>query len=59
LIKISGESPSVTLSHEIAESISDTNAKTIVKGYDENGRACLYFRENADPVEALAYSING
>ena len=57
--ELAGESPSVTLSREIAESISDTNANTIVKGFDENGRSCLYFRENADPVEALTYGING
>lgn len=48
-----------TLSHEIAESIEDTNANTIVRGYDANGRACLYFRENCDPVEALPYTMDG
>jgi hypothetical protein len=31
------------VSHEIAESISDTNANTIVKGYDENGRASFEY----------------
>lgn len=50
---------SVTLSHEIAESIGDTNANTTIQGYDENGKACLYFRENCDPVENNTYTING
>lgn len=51
--------PSGTVSHEIAESISDPNASTTVKGFDEKGRACLYFYENADPVENDYYQING
>lgn len=52
-------SSSITLSHEIAESISDTNANTTIQGFDENGKACLYFRESADPVENDTYQING
>lgn len=52
-------SSSITLSHEIAESISDTNANTTIQGFDEQGRACLYFQENADPVENDTYQING
>lgn len=52
-------SSSITLSHEIAESIGDTNANTTVQGFDEQGRACLYFRENCDPVENNTYQING
>lgn len=52
-------SASITLSHEIAESISDTNANTTIQGFDENGRACLYFKENCDPVENDTYQING
>lgn len=52
-------SASITLSHEIAESIGDTNANTTIQGYDENGKPCLYFRENCDPVEDNTYQING
>ncbi len=52
-------SSSITLSHEIAESISDTNANTTIQGFDEQGKACLYFLENADPVENNTYQING
>jgi hypothetical protein len=54
-----GESPSVTLSHEIAESIGDPDANTTIKGFDENGKPCLYFMENCDPVEAREYNVNG
>jgi hypothetical protein len=54
-----GESPSVTLSHEIAESIGDPDANTTIKGYDESGKPCLYFMENCDPVEAREYNVNG
>jgi hypothetical protein len=54
-----GENPSVTLSHEVIESIGDTDANTTVKGVDESGRACIYFRENCDPVEALTYDVDG
>jgi len=50
--------PSITFSHEIAESISDTNANTTVKGFDEKGKACTYFLENCDPVENNIYKIN-
>jgi hypothetical protein len=50
--------PSITFSHEIAESISDTNANTTIKAFDENGKACLYFLENCDPVEEDTYTIN-
>lgn len=52
-------SPSITISHEIAESISDTNANTIVQGFDESGKACLYFKENCDPVENNTYQVDG
>jgi hypothetical protein len=51
--------PAITFSHEIAESISDTNANTTIKGFDESGRACTYFLENCDAVEAEIYQING
>lgn len=49
------------ISHEFAEMIGDLNCNTTVRGYDEQGRACLYFRENADPVEddSFGYSIDG
>lgn len=43
------------ISHEFAEMIGDLNCSTTVRGYDEQGRACLYFRENADPVEDDKY----
>lgn len=52
-------SSSITLSHEIAESIGDTNANTTIQGFDEKGAPCLYFRENCDPVENNTYQING
>lgn len=52
-------SSSITLSHEIAESISDTNANTTIQGFDEKGKPCLYFLENCDPVEDNTYQING
>jgi len=62
LIKVftvnSGE-PSVTFSHEIVESISDTNANTTVRGFDDQGKPCMYYRESADPVENNTYQING
>jgi hypothetical protein len=54
-----GLNPSTTLSHEFAEMIGDIDCSTTVKGYDESGKACLYFRENADPVEAYEYNIDG
>jgi hypothetical protein len=51
--------PAITFSHEIAESISDTNANTTIKGFDEKGKACTYFLENCDAVEEDTYAING
>lgn len=52
--------PSTCVSHEFAEMIGDLNCNTTVRGYDEQGKACLYFRENADPVEddSFAYQID-
>jgi hypothetical protein len=58
-IDVSAGTPNVTISHEIVESISDTNANTTIKGYDENGKPCLYYRESADPVEEDTYQVNG
>lgn len=46
---------SSTISHEFAETIGDEDCNTTVKGFDEQGKPCLYFRENADPVEDMAY----
>lgn len=54
-----GEVPSITLSHEVLESIADANADTIVQGVDEQGKACEYFQEICDPVESDVYDING
>jgi hypothetical protein len=53
--------PSTTISHEFAEMIGDEDCNTTVRGFDEQGRACLYFRENADPVEddSVGYDIDG
>lgn len=52
-----GESPSITLSHEIIESIGDANANTTVKGFDNNGRPALLFQELCDMVESNTYTI--
>lgn len=52
-------SPSGTISHEIVESISDMNSNTTIKGFDESGKACLYFMESADAVENDLYQIGG
>jgi hypothetical protein len=54
-----GLSPSLGLSHEIAESLSDPNANITVQGFDNNGRPALLYREIADPVESTTYQING
>lgn len=50
------ENPSITLSHEVIESIGDPNAETTVKGVDENGKPCLYFQELCDAVESDIYN---
>ena len=49
------------MSHEAAEMIGDEDCNTTVKGFDEKGKPCLYFRENCDPVEddQFGYSIDG
>ena len=57
--KQAGVSPCSSFSHEIAESISDPLANTTVEGFDNNGNPALLYRENADPVEAGTYQING
>lgn len=49
---------SVTISHEMLETISDLNANTTVKGTDSQGKPCLLFTENADPVESSTYKVN-
>jgi hypothetical protein len=54
-----GVTVSSIVSHEMCECIGDWNAATIVKGFDETGKPCEYYRENCDPVEALSYKIDG
>jgi hypothetical protein len=54
-----GESPSVTLSHEVIECIGDADANTTVKGFDGNGKPALLFQELCDMVESSLYAING
>jgi len=54
-----GQSPSITLSHEVIESIGDPGAEMVVSGVDANGRACFYYRELCDPVESDTYKIDG
>lgn len=49
---------SVTISHEMLETIGDFNANTTVKGVDSQGKPCLFFTENCDPVESSTYKID-
>jgi hypothetical protein len=53
--------PSSVISHEFCEMIGDEDCNTTVRGFDEQGRACMYFRENCDPVEddSIGYTIDG
>jgi hypothetical protein len=53
--------PSSVISHEFAETIGDEDCSTTVRGFDEAGKPCMYFRENADPVEddQFGYQIDG
>jgi len=54
-----GENPSVTISHEVLESMGDPTADLTVHGISPDGRKCLYYVEDCDPVESDTYKING
>jgi hypothetical protein len=53
--------PSSVVSHEFCEVIGDEDVSTMVRGFDEQGQPCLYFRENCDPVEddQFGYNVDG
>ncbi|HXX96588.1 MAG TPA: hypothetical protein VEL11_05670 [Candidatus Bathyarchaeia archaeon] len=52
---------SVTISHEVVETISDENANTIVANCLDtiNNKPCWMYQEAADAVEEDTYQVNG
>lgn len=54
------EDPCITLSHEVLESIGDTDANTTVTvTWPDTGKPRQYYLENCDAVESFHYTING
>jgi hypothetical protein len=63
IIKIDAQDQpvSVTISHEVVETISDENANTIVANCLDtiNNKPCFMYQEAADAVEEDTYQVNG